>query len=475
MAEASKSSATRRAARDAFLVLCAAALAWLVLERTRDRRLDGKLGSDEPEWIAISILHFAQFVHGGPPPGHDLPVKAQPSDPAQTDGPRTLRPWRDGVQATTFGYMNPCLPKLLWGALFASAGHVSASPFAFQRFYALDPSRRDAAWGELRPVEPLARRSVQALAALTGALLALAARAGVGGRTGWLAAALALGLWLGSPLVRATAGVIRTDYFMLPWVLLGLCIALRSSDLLSGSRGARAQILLGLALGVLGGLATASKLNGALLLLAVASWILILWSLAGPGRPPASRGPLAAVTVSCIAAFATFYALNPRLWGDPIGGVRDILTRWDVLMAYFQDEWAPRTGVEVARTLGERVALYARKAFERDDFLATASGIVWVGWAAALGGLGGLACRALRLRGGDRDKAVVILSFCACFVVGTIAWLPLDWERFYLTGLPALILAQAVGLALLATAGGARWGKGRRTARNPDPERALRY
>jgi hypothetical protein len=68
----------------------------------------------------------------------------------------------------------------------------------------------------------------------------------------------------------------------------------------------------------------------------------------------------------------------------------------------------------------------------------------------------------------------VILSFSVCFVMGTILWLPLDWERFYLTGLPALILAQAVGLALLATAGGARWSRARRTARNLALERAPR-
>ena len=104
----------RSTPKDLLLAAALFALAYFAAWTTRDRRLEGRLASDEPEWIAISILHWQQLVDGAPPAGAEL-------DPASE---RSDNPWKQGVQRTTFGYMNPCLPKLVWGATLTAAGHT---------------------------------------------------------------------------------------------------------------------------------------------------------------------------------------------------------------------------------------------------------------------------------------------------------------------------------------------------------------
>ncbi len=384
---------------------------------TRDRRHDGKLGSDEPEWLAISILHWQQFAKGAPPAGAEL------------DAPETRSPneWAQGVQRTTFGYMNPCLPKLVWGGLLVAAGHESASPLAFQVFHRATPERGRAAQAELLPAEPLARRVVLVLSALSATLLFFCARSLVAGRAGLVAGLAAFAAWFATPLVHSTESYLRTDHFMLPFCLAGLLVALQR---------ARATLGWGVLLGLCCGLAVSSKLNGGLLCVATALWAL----LAVLREPTQWKRALVALLVAAALTLTLFYALNPRLWGEPVDGVRDILARWDKLLAYFQDELAPRTGVAVARALPERLTLFART-LGGGSFVASFAGV-----ALALLGLVLLGLRAFR---GCRH-ARALLVFALVFVTGTVAWLPLDWERFYLTATPALVLLEAAPFAYAA-------------------------
>ena len=207
-----------------FLLL--SALAYATLLMARERVFEGQFNSDEPEWIAISILHWNQFVRGEAPPG----AESKPGEPGGG-------PWRQGVQGTTFGYMNPCLPKLLWGGLFALAGYTQASPECFKTASRGSEERQLAAQAELLPVMPLARTSVLVLAALSGALLFGVARASVPTGPGWLAGGVAMALWLASPLVLRTASYIRTDHFMLPFLLGLWWWTLARRDELAGARG----------------------------------------------------------------------------------------------------------------------------------------------------------------------------------------------------------------------------------------------
>jgi 4-amino-4-deoxy-L-arabinose transferase-like glycosyltransferase len=410
----------RSTPKDLLLAAALFALAYFAAWTTRDRRLEGRLASDEPEWIAISILHWQQLVEGAPPAGADL-------DPASE---RSDNPWKQGVQRTTFGYMNPCLPKLVWGATLTAAGHTSASPQAFQVFHRDDPRAGRDAQSALLPAEPLARRVVLALSALSAVLLFFCARELVTGAAAWIAGSTAFVAWFATPLVHATGNYLRTDHFMLPFCLAGLLVALRRPS---------ATLTWGLLLGVCCGLAVSSKLNGGLLCAATAGWAALATRREGAriGRA------VLAIALAALLTLSLFYALNPRLWGEPLIGVHDILARWDKLMAYFQDELAPRTGVEVARTLGERASLFVRT---------SAGHGVLFGHAGSLLALSGLATLAWRAAHGCA-QARSLLVFAVVFIAGTIAWLPLDWERFYLTAVPALVLLQVAPLAYLAQRG----------------------
>jgi hypothetical protein len=439
-----------------FLALFAVSLAALSAVRVRDH--EEQLGSDEPEWIAISILNWNQLVHGAPPAGAEL----KPPEPGEG-------PWELGVQGTTFGYMNPCLPKLVWGGVLAAAGHTQASPYAFQSFYKLEPREQGPAWLALRAPMPLTRRVVLVLAALSGALLFCVARSAVGGgRAGWWAGGAALALWIASPLVQRTATYIRTDHFMLPFVLALWWWTLARREALAGALGTRPALVAGAVAGGLGGLATSSKLNGALALVAFGLAALLLWLARPPEawpRPPLGR-VLGAVALAAAVSFGVFWLLNPRLWSGPIEGLQDVLARWDRLMGFFQDEWAPRTGVAVAHTRGESVALFVERTLARDEPLAAhglPGGALWIvlglaALAACALGRGPLAHAAAAARG----TAAVSLVFVLALTLGTALWLPLDWERLFLPAVPALAIA---GAFLVASAAAALLG--RRNAGGP--------
>lgn len=433
----------RRVLRAGLLAVGLLALAWLALGRLavwehRDR-------TDEPEWIAISILHWDQLVSGGPPAGAEL------DPPEWQDG----GPWRRGVQRTMFGYPNPCLPKLVWGGLLHARGFHEASPLVFDVFERADPVAGARAQQALDPAQPLARRVVLALACLSAVLVFFAARAALPGAWGWLAAALAYGLWLASPLVQGTATYIRTDFFMLPLVLAALLLALGAAGSMAGRRGLARQLAVGLLLGLLCGLAVASKLNGALACACVALWIpLAWWRARGDGAAVGWQGPVLALLLAGVTSFAVFYALNPRLWGDPVGGVTDILARWERVMGFFQERWSQRTGVAVARTPGERVALFVDRTLTRDDPWRALTGLPG-GAALMLGGLGILAWRALRpgstsALGASGRSALTLLVFALVFATGTALWLPIDWERFWLPVAPVVVLLEGLALAWLA-------------------------
>jgi len=294
-------------------------------------------------------------------------------------------------------------------------------------------------------------------ACLCTLLVAWAAWAAQPGVWGWLSALFACALWLASPIVRTTAGDARTDFFMLVFLLAGLCTALATRAALSGRRGLRSLRLCGIALGLLCGLAVSSKLNGAPLGLCIALWMLLLAARAHRMKPMGFvRGPLAALALAGVATCIVFWTLNPRLHAEPIAGVADILARWRELFAYFQDDWAVRSGTATARTLPGGAALFLERTLARDDPWRALTGLGG-GILLIVGGLVVLVWRVLRPRDDDREPALVLLVFVLVTLAATAAWLPIDWPRYYLTAAPALVLLQTLGLVTAARAVIRRW------------------
>jgi hypothetical protein len=431
----------RRRARELGLALGVFLVALAAVSSVRETRHEGGLHSDEPEWIAISILHWRQFVLREPPAGAEL------DPPEEAWG----TPWRRGVQRTTFGYMNPCVPKLVWGAALFAAGHREASPAAFQAFSRGQPQRQREAWQALLPAEPLARRVLIVGCALSVAAFVLALRRLHVGAAGWVVALVAGALLCASPLVRNSASYLRTDWFLMVPLLLALGTALAGHAALGGAEGRAAQARVALLLGLWSGLAVSCKLSGAMVGLCVALWVPLAWLAHAPVSDARSfaRGPLVVWALSGALCAAIFYAVNPRLWGEPLTGVRDILARWDELLSYFQDDWGPRTGVEVARTLPERLALFADRSLTRDEPWRALTGLPGGGLLAALGSAA-LAWRARGLlrREPEAVPAALALCFCAVTLTTTALWIPLDWERFFLTAAPAQALLTAGALLL---------------------------
>jgi hypothetical protein len=431
-------------------VLLALALFLIAFFALRSTSLDRSLGSDEPEWIAISILHWNQLTRSTPADPIPQPIQ----HPIQhTDEPDASdNPWKSGFQIVDFGWKNPCLPKLILGATLAALGHRQASPLVFERFHTDNPQQGLAARAELLPAKPAASRVVLGFSALCAVCLFFIS-AQVGGLT---AGALAFSAWIFTPLVRTWANYVRTDLFMIAFSLMALATALCLRKALSGRAGAGRQALAAAALGLLAGAVVSSKFNGGPVCLAVALWTAGLWwSARAEHGLSFARGVLPAWLCAGLAAALVFFATNPVLWRDPLGEFSSLVRFWGPHMVWQQDR-AESYGVLVSRTLPDKIDLALLRALGRDEPLRALLHLRG-GALVLVAGLGWLVARCLR-RGDasaveDSERAFVLLAFVLVFAAGTTVWLPMDWDRYFFPYVVCMIALEAVALAALFHAG----------------------
>lgn len=402
---------------------CAAALAaWLVLALWP---LDPRDPTDEHEWTAISIAHVGQVFAGRTPPG------AAPEEST----------WRAGVQATTFGATNPCFAKLVLGGVLWVSGFREIEPEVFQRFSRTVPDGGRAARAKLEPAIERARAVVRIAAALCAGLVALIAFE-FGGA---LAALVAWSAFALLPLFRAWGGFVRTDFFMLACALAVVATALVLREHLGGTRGRARRLAAAALLGALAGLAVASKFNGAPSALVVATAI-----VAAPFGAHA-RGRLGdtllALVLAGVACVGVVLLLDPVLWRDPIGELRAILAFWDEHMAYQQGRAASQ-GLTIAHGPLESLRFALARLVTRDEPVAAFSGHAW-GWPIALCGLGVLARDAWRGSGARDFASRLALAHVVLFGGVTAAWIPLDWDRYFLSLVAAVAWLHAAAFAEL--------------------------
>lgn len=431
-----------------FGVLLAAsvfALTYLAVVELHGRPPDD---TDEPEWIAISLAHAGKLV-GEEAPGTELDRQL---------GQLDQNAWRQGVLGTTFGWANPGLAKLVWGFSLRAAGHAAMPPAVFFRYNKdLPEPVRDTARARTRPARRLARKHVASWVALTASALCLLARAALGGGLSGLLCGLgAAALFVASPIVLLWGFYVRPDFLMLALVsCAGALAAVRARSSRPAGLG------FAVALGVLAGLATGTKLNGALSAFFVAIALPVVVLATRPASESAARAvrrSLVGLVVAGLVCCATFWALFPSLW-EP-GTLGELLEFWDRHIAHQQERMLTRDDTGVARTLSERIALGSRLAFEKGEPLTKLLGLPERPWGPLLCllGLALLLARALGLGSGrqatrgDRAAAVCALAWTLVIAAGTTLWIPIEWDRYLFAYSATGALAEAVLLGSLAAA-----------------------
>ena len=416
-------SLTRRISPVALAVLLLVlGLSWLPQAPTFEERSPVL---DEVGWLAISFDTYSKFSSGAL---------------SEVD-------WKEGLQKTTYGAMNPNLAKLLFGWQLDRQGYDLETPKVFP---ALHP---DAAGRMKQPkfIRNRLGKHEDFMVSLRNLDLWLMALAGVGvflvGLVvrGYICAILAWALFLATPSVHEIAPLIMTDNLLMVLLAAGLLATLLSLRWLSQTTAPLWQrLLLFAAVGVVLGMAPSTKLNGAWGCVAFALAFLGIW-LSGNFRNQKPWQPLLCCGTSAVLACGFFFLLYPLLWSDLSDGLDYIFARWDKL-------------------LGNQTAQFAHLAL--DGFSAKLSavwthGVAAVGpswmptWLIGLGAIVGfaqLSWSAVAELGKAKRGFVswTLLCFLATWVLGTLLWVPIDWTRYYLPVMVFTSLLVALAVSTLA-------------------------
>jgi hypothetical protein len=228
-------------------------------------------------------------------------------------------------------------------------------------------------------------------------------------------------------------------------------------------------------LGISCGLAVSTKLNALLIPVVVVLWgallLLARIGLAAFVEPRAGFRALAGqlretglakvalVALGCVGF--VFLASNPLLYHQPLSGTRRILALGSLVASYD----VPRE--QRLDTLPRRVAQIAETGLHDSGPIRR-----WLGWPLVDAGLASLGIAlliagALSPRAGPRrfGYAMFLAWFCVT-VLGTLAWVPFRWERWYLPLEPCWAIAEAMGVAAIARRSAA-FVRVRRAKRNP--------
>ncbi len=381
---------------------------------------------DEIGWLAISHDTYQKFVH---------------EDLSAVD-------WREGLQKTTYGAMNPNLAKLVFGWILAQKNYNLPTPRVFpvihpeakgrmknERFVRSQVSAHEPFMMTLRRFDLW----VMALAAVGFFWVGTLVGGPVMGVVAWY-------LFVQTPDIQEIAPLIMTDNLLMLFFGFGLACSMlvlrRCTQPISWFQGAA---LLG-GVGLLLGMAPSTKLNGALNCIGfglafVGCWAARKFRCHGEIRPWLGAGFCA------LFACGFFLLLYPLLWHDPRAELDFVFERWDNLIAG-QVQHLPHIALN---DLSARMqAVWQRGVLDvGPNWLPT---WVWVG--VILGGFVLLlkqTWESLRQRQ-TSPYPWVLFCFCAVWCIETTAWIPLDWTRYYLP-----VMVSTCFLAALCMSGLARF------------------
>ncbi len=400
----------------AALVVFAASAAWFGVDLDR-----------EPHFVDESA-YIAQSYYA------DLYFKGDGNNPAWLTYP---------------AYDLPPLPKYLIGGILRAAGFAATNPTDTQKWYENTSYRPESAaelwWARLPSV------LLGALGCLS--LYAFATRAARDRRVGVLAAAcLAI-----NPLYAMHARRAMSDVPAEAFILLTVAAGLASWDrLLAGKFGPRAWLEAALA-GLAAGCAAASKLNGLLALIVLASWVGLAWVL--PRVPLRRRCAVAAAAlISAAVAASAFVALNPFMTArpGPQAGARRatlgaalLVERFRLLITHrlavsrnqsegFADDavGTPIEKIKVVTVQGfGRFGLFGPRASNsviRYDPRQDWGAAVWLPWT-ALGAAWALRRGHSQRSAGEPPTSWAALVYAAVALAVVTSYLPLAWDRYFLS------------------------------------------
>jgi 4-amino-4-deoxy-L-arabinose transferase-like glycosyltransferase len=344
-------------------------------------------------------------------------------------------------EGSHYGWPNPPVGKYLMGAAIRSRIETPEISLSGTQWPTYDrPIIANIASRQIPPLEILtaARLPMAVLGAATCLTVFFLGRLAWGTRAGLLATCLlALNALMLTSSRRAMVDSPAIFFSSFSILLAALLIERRTNLQTSSAKPGSSDVGRMFGLGLVLGLALASKLNALVAaVVCVASLVLI----------PSGRERLrlaVAATVILIVAAVTFIAVNPFLYENPLSGSWSMLT-----FAYYEP------GIE---ELAARGWFVFRRLFlgETDPqgltYLTVHS---WTGlpleWVALPFGLG-LALTGLLKRREAGMRAMrprserVILLWWVVSVAGITSWLPQDWERYYLPALPPTVLLVARG------------------------------
>ncbi len=355
-------------------------------------------------------------------------------------------------------YDLPPLPKYAIGLALKLGGHPILGPWAARAWYA-DINRRFYTPG----AEVAARRPSILFGALGCAAIYVLGLLARDRRAGLLAA----GLLLVNPLYYHHARRAMSDVPAEALILASLALGLWAwRRFLGGRSGPGSWLLAGLA-GLCGGLATLAKLNGALALIVIAAWAGLA---AGLSKVPLVQKVTiaAAAVVSGLVALGVFTLLNPFLTArprQPLGpGMEQVADRSILGRAYWlvEHRMSVSRGQQdlfstyALRTPAEKLEAVAVQGFgrfgplgprrddstRRFDWRQDWGALVWepcvlagVFWAFARGWR--------QHRRGEPPTAWALLIQAGVAALVVTAYLPLAWDRYYLSLQPASALLAA--------------------------------
>jgi 4-amino-4-deoxy-L-arabinose transferase-like glycosyltransferase len=356
----------------------------------------------------------------------------------------------------------PPLAKYLVGVALRVGGYPRPGMSAPARWY--DNTKTQF-------VGPAALNTARVPSVLLGALGCVAVYA-IGtrgfGRPSGLTAAVLLMI---DPLYRLLARRAMSDVPAESCMMIALAFGLAGwSRWVAGKRGWRGWVETGLCAGIFTGLAVLAKLNGTIAGMVLAAWMLL--GLLQKGMSNRSKLGLAGATILAGAvSFGTFVALNPFLTARPAGPLQEPLKSAAGLSFFERLKAIKDHRVEVSQIgmrqfahnalpgLPDKLAAVAVQGYGRFspfgpahsdstvrfDWRQDWGALIWL--PIVLAGLVVAVVRGRRQsRAGEPPTAWAIALAAALSLVVVTSFIPLAWDRYYISLQPGAVLLASAAL-----------------------------